>query len=206
MRWIAPFVLSVLVALTGFAGPAVAQIEGRYESVGPVPEKHSLQKVRVEEFLNFTCPHCNNFRQASEPLKERFGDRLEWIDVPVLFPGQSDEALRLYYIAERAGEGDRVKAIIFDATFQYGVNINDPAVVNYLAKTAGLGEQYKQQRGEAWVTEKVQGGQQRAMAVGVTATPTILLAGALRSTPETGMDAFIKNMEQMIEQLLRKQG
>lgn len=205
LRRLSRFALVLGVLFLGPALAATAQVDGRYEAISEVPGKNSRDVVRVEEFLNFTCPHCNNFRDAAKPLHDKYGQRLEWEYIPVLFRGQSDYALRLFFIAQREGRGAEVKDMIFDATFRYSVNINDPAVISYLARSAGMAEAYKGQRDAEWVTRKVQRAQQRAQEAGVRATPTVVVEGALRTTPQSGMDTFVNNLDRIIGQLLRGQ-
>lgn len=201
MRTLSGLLLAV-VALLLTAAPAFGQLQGRFEAIGPVPAEDSLETVVFEEYLNFTCPHCNNFRTAAKPLFDKYGDQVRHVNIPILFRGQTDHVIRLYYVAEREGQGTRVKNMIFDAVFQYGVNINDPAVVSYLARSAGLGDAYAEQRDQDWVNRKVQESRQRAAAAGVRATPTVVLQGAVKLTPERGMDAFVNNLDSLIGQLL----
>lgn len=200
-------ILLALVAgglLAGAAMPAWAQPEGQYETVGPVPEPHSQEQVVMEEYLNFTCPHCNNFRKAFRPVEQKYGDRLQHVHIPIMFRGQSDAPLRLFYIAQREGLEREVKNAIFDATFTFGVNVNDPSVVGYLARSAGLGEAWEQQRNAEWVDEKIARGHAKADQVGVEATPTVVIEGGLRVVPRGGMDAFVNNLDGLIGQLLQR--
>jgi protein-disulfide isomerase len=185
------------------ATTAPAQLQGLFEPIGPVPAPHSLSVVRVEEYINFTCPHCNNFREVSKPLFAKYGKRVERVYVPILFRGQADAPLRLFFVGERAGRAEEVQELIFDATFRYGVNINDPQIVSYLARSAGLAEQFQAQAHADWVDEKIRDAHARADAAGVTATPTLVLSGSLRLVPETGMQAFVGNLDQLIAQLLK---
>ncbi len=196
----------IALALLGPAAPALAQIDGNYETIGPVPPRNSQDVVVLEEFLNFTCPHCNNFRKVAKPLFSKYGDRIERRNLPILFRGQSDTVLRLYFIAERLGRGHEIKEMIFDATFQYGVNINDPKVVGFLARSAGLAEEFESQRGADWVNAKIRASHARAERVGVEATPTIVLNGAIRMVPRTGMQTFVNNLDRVIGQLLKERG
>ncbi|HKI98058.1 MAG TPA: thioredoxin domain-containing protein [bacterium] len=199
-----PLTVVCLFGLT--LGAFGQQIQGNYETVGPVPKAHSLDVVRLEEFLNFTCPHCNNFREVAKPLFAKYGKRLKATYIPILFRGQSDGPLRLYFIAERAGRAEEMKNLIFDATFRYGVDINDPKIVSYLARSAGLAKAYEQEAHASWVDGKIKAAVARANAMGVEATPTIVLNGALRLVPSTGMNEFVANLDQVIAQLLKKQG
>lgn len=206
MRFPFKLLVVVLICAPAFALGAFAQRPaGVYKAIGPVPKAHSEKVVHLEEFLNFTCPHCNNFRAVAKPVLKKYGKRLKVTYVPVLFRGQSDAALRLFYIGERAGRAEEVKNLIFDATFRYGVDINDPTIVSTLAHSLGLEDQYKDEAHAKWVDEKLTQASVRADKYGVEATPTIVLDGALRLVPETGMNEFVANLDKVIGELLKKQ-
>lgn len=202
------FSLSILsVLLVAFlVAPALALAQGDpiYDVIGPVPPLHSQDRIRMEEFVNFTCPHCNNFRIMAKPVLAKYGDRVEQTLVPITFRGQPDTPLRLYFIAERAGRGPEMASILFDATFKYGVNVYDSKIVSYLARSAGLAEAYEKDAQAEWVTAKVQQARQRAEEVGLEATPTIVLNGALRLVPKTRMESFVSGLDRVIGDLLKK--
>ncbi len=197
--------LAGLIFLVLFHAPAPAQIEGVYEQIGPIPAQHSLDVVVLEEFLNFQCPHCNNFRNLSKPLFKKYGNRVRKINVPILFRGQNDLPLRLYFIAEKKGQGPQVKELLFDTQHNYGYNVHLPQVVGHVARQAGLWEAFQKEYTESWVSDKVQAAMARADAAGVRGTPTIVLNNALRLTPRTGMNIFVKNLDRIIAQLLKRQ-
>jgi len=182
---------------------AAAQISGNFERIGPVPAKNSLDTVVLEEYINFTCPHCNSFRTASIPLTKKFAKRLTRRNVPILFRGQNDAALRLFYIAQKNGKEEEILNALFDATFKYGVNINDAAIVNYLARSSGLADVYEREFAADWVSQKLAESHQKAEAAGITATPTVVVNNALRVIPQGGMQEFIGNLDQIIGQLLK---
>ena len=182
---------------------AAAQVEGQFERIGLVPAKNSLDTVVLEEYINFTCPHCNSFRTASLPLTKKYAKRLDRRYVPILFRGQNDAALRLFHIARKNGKEAEIVNALFDATFKYGVNINDAAIVNYLARSSGLADVYEREFAADWVSQKLAESHQKADAAGITATPTVVLNNALRVTPQGGMNEFVGNLDQIIGQLLK---
>jgi protein-disulfide isomerase len=191
-------VLWALSALT-----VAAQVDGNYERIGTVPAKNSLDTILVEEYINFTCPHCNNFRSAAIPLYQKYAKRIDRRYVPILFRGQNDAALRLFVIAQKNGKEEEIVNALFDATFKYGVNINDPAIVNYLARSSGLAELYERDYAADWVGKKIAENHQKADAAGVSATPTLVLNNALRVVPQGGMQEFVGNVDRLIGQLLK---
>jgi len=200
---LAQFALAVAVTVALGAAPAAAQLEGSYKAIGDVPAANSTDTVLFEEYINFTCPHCNNFRKAAQPLKEKYGDRLKLVDVPILFRGQADHPIRLYYVAAEQGRAEEVKNLIFDAAFKYGADIYDPTVVSYLARSADLGQAYEQNANSERITQKVRRAQQKATQAGVQVTPTVVLEGSLLVVPEQGMQAFVNNLDRLIGQMLR---
>ena len=64
---------------------AKESIQGHYDVVGNVPAAHSLKKVVYEEFMNFGCSHCNNLHKASRNFRKIFADKVEFIDIPIVF-------------------------------------------------------------------------------------------------------------------------
>ncbi len=172
-------------------------------TVGPVPKDHSLDTVVVEEYLNFTCPHCNTFREASKPLFAKYGKRIKLVRMPVLFKGQTDPPLRLFFIAEAQGKQEMISDVLFDTAFKYNVDIYDPAVVGYLARTNGLAEAYQKDAASEWVSRRVQDVEARASTFGVNATPTVVVQGALRIVPEGPMADFIGTIDRVVGQLLK---
>ena len=201
MKWaLVILFFAMLFPLISVSG---AEVEGEFKAIGKVPEKGSQKTLVFEEFLNFTCPHCNNFRTASKPLLVKYAKRIRYEAIPILFRGQSDYPLRLYYIAQRAGREHEIKELLFDATFKYGVNVYDPTIVTHLSRSAGLGEEYKRDADSEWVSKKLLEGERRAALAGVEATPTVILAGAISMTPTTGMQTFVNNLENVISQLLQ---
>lgn len=192
-----------LAALLLSSTAGAAGIDGVFEAVAALPEKNSLSVVVFDEYINFTCPHCNNFRKAAKGLKEKYSGRIKVNYIPILFPRQSEFPLRLFYIAQREGRGVEIKNLIFDAAFGHGVNVYDPAVVNYLARSTGLWEKYRQEGQAQWVSQRLQAGFSAAGLAGVRATPTVVLQGAIRVQPKTGMKAFVGNLDRIIQQLLK---
>lgn len=187
------------------ASRARAQLDGVFETISSAPAAHSLDTVTFEEYFNFTCPHCNNFRTAAQPLKERYAKQLRIVNIPIMFRGQTDAPLRLFYIAQSLGREEEIKALIFDAAFRYGVNPYDPQVTSYLARSSGLGEVYAKELNAAWVNRKVEESMAKVEQAGVRATPTVVLQGALRLVPEAGMSQYVANLDHLIGQLLKKQ-
>jgi protein dithiol oxidoreductase (disulfide-forming) len=176
---------------------------GKFTVLHDAPAPKSLDVVVVEEFLNFSCPHCNNFREVAKPVFAKYGKRVKLVWVPVLFRGQIDAPLRLFYIAREQGKEQEIEQALFEASFKAGVNVFDPQVVGYLARTHGLQDAYSKDGNAEWVTQRIADGHARADNFGVEATPTLVLQGTLRMVPEATMQEFVANLDSVLSQLLK---
>ena len=180
------------------------RIRGHYAVVGKVPKAHTVEKVVFEEFMNFGCPHCNNLREASIEFRKQQKDHVEFIDIPIVFRGQDDAPLRLYYVARKLGRGDQIKDELFKARFTHGVDVFDKGIVNYLARSLGLSEAFQKEKDAPWVNQLLGEGELKAQQYGLTGTPTVVLQYSLKMDIGRygGMDKFAVKVQETIDDLL----
>lgn len=180
---------------------AAPDLRGEYERIDQ-PSRHQPGKVILFEFADFYCPHCHMFeRVVASKLKEEFGDRLEvrLVGFPVI-PGKLPTAFEMYEQAVAMGKGPEMKAALFRAIHEQGIQMFDKTVRALLIKEVGLdpadfeaglasGKPYRAlQKGRAW-----------GEAIGVTHTPTIVLDGNIRVANLT-----YENLKTVIESILEE--
>ena len=184
---------------------AKESIRGHFEIVGPVPSVHSVKKVVFEEFMNFGCTHCNSMHMASKDFRKKFEDKVEFIDIPIVFRGQDDSPLRLYYVARKIGKGKLIKDELFKASFTHGVNIFDSGIANYLARSLGMNKEFQQEKDKAWVNNLIKEGERKSAIYGVSGTPTVVIQRALKMEigPYGTMSEFIKIVPETIADLIQ---
>ena len=199
-RYLIIFLLLILALPVNSA----ERIRGHYAVVGKVPKAHTVEKVVFEEFMNFGCPHCNNLREASIEFRKQQKDRVEFIDIPIVFRGQDDAPLRLYYVARKLGKGDQIKDELFKARFTHGVDVFDKGIVNYLARSLGLSEAFQKEKDAPWVNQLLAEGELKAQQYGLTGTPTVVLQYSLKMDIGRygGMDKFALKVQETIDDLL----
>ena len=184
---------------------AKESIRGYYDVVGNVPAAHSVKKVVFEEFMNFGCPHCNNLHKASRNFRKKFADKVEFIDIPIVFRGQDDSPLRLYYVARNIGKADLIKDELFKASFTHGVNVFDPGIINYLARSLGMHKEFQKEKDQTWVNQLIKDGEQKAALYGLTGTPTVVIQYALKM--DIGLygtiAGFVKKVPETITDLMQ---
>ena len=198
------YLIFFLLLILALPVNSAERIRGHYAEVGKVPKAHTLEKVVFEEFMNFGCPHCNNLREASIEFRKQQKDRVEFIDIPIVFRGQDDAPLRLYYVARKLGKGDQIKDELFKARFTHGVDVFDKGIVNYLARSLGLFEAFQKEKDAPWVNQLLAEGELKAQQYGLTGTPTVVLQYSLKMDIGRygGMDKFALKVQETIDDLL----
>ena len=186
-----------------FSVAAQESIRGHYNVVGNIPAAHSVKKVVYEEFMNFGCSHCNNLYKASRNFRKKFADKVEFIDIPIVFRGQDDSPLRLYYVAKKIGKGDLIIDELFKASFTHNVNVFDPGITNYLARSLGIHKEFQKEKDQKWVNQLIKDGERKATIYGLTGTPTIVIQYALKMDigPYGTMAGFVKKIPETIADL-----
>ena len=198
-------VLLTLGIVMSFSISANEKIRGHYKLVGNKPESKSIKKIVFEEFINFGCSHCNKLHKASKEFRKNFADQIEFVDIPIVFKGQDDSPLRLYYVARKIGKGDLIKDELFNASFIHGVNVFDPGVTNYLARSLGISKEFQKEKDLPWVNQLIRDGKRKSLIYGVRGTPTVIIQQALKMDigKYGSMDAFLKKVPETIEDLMR---
>ena len=198
-------VLLALGIVMSFSISANDKIRGHYKLVGNKPESKSIKKIVFEEFINFGCSHCNKLHKASKEFRKIFADQIEFVDIPIVFKGQDDSPLRLYYVARKIGKGDLIKDELFNASFIHGVNVFDPGVTNYLARSLGISKEFQKEKDLQWVNQLIREGERKSLIYGVRGTPTVIIQQALKMDigKYGSMDAFLKKFPETIEDLMR---
>ena len=198
-------VLIIFGLAFAFSVSAKESIRGHYQLVGSIPTAHSVSKVVFEEFMNFGCPHCNRLHKASKDFRKKFAEIVEFIDIPIVFRGQDDSPLRLYYVARKIGKGKLIKDELFKASFIHGVNVFDPGITNYLARSLGINKEYQQEKDQAWVNKLIKEGERKSAIYGVTGTPTVVIQHSLKMdiSPYGTMSEFVKQVPETIADLMQ---
>jgi len=180
-------------------------IRGNYTLVGKIPKKNSIKIVIFEEFINFGCSHCNKLHNASKKFRREYSDKIKFFDIPILFRGQNDAPLRLYFIAQKIGKGDLVKDELFKASFQHGVNVFDPGIVNFLARSLGIYKEFKKEKQQDWVNKLIDNGKIKSQKYQITGTPTVVLQQAMKMDISRygTMSDFVKKIPETIEDLIQ---
>ena len=58
-------------------------------------------------------------------------------------------------------KGNIIKDELFKASFIHGVNVFDPGITNYLARSLGIRKEFQAEKSQQWVNKLIQEGQRK---------------------------------------------
>ncbi len=157
-------------------------------------------KVKIIEFLNFGCTHCNDLRKDMPQLLQKYGDKVEIIYVPINFRGQSTKSVEAYLIAEQMGKGDEMLNALFDAEFNKGMDILESTIaIETVAASIGLGADFNQKLESGAMKNAANYNFRLANDYKIKGTPTVYINGKPQE------DYSITNLDKVVGSLLSEQ-
>jgi len=156
-------------------------------------------KVKIIEFLNFGCTHCNDLRKDMPQLKKKYGDKVEIIYIPINFRGQSTKSVEAYLIAEQMGKGDEMLNALFDAKFDKGMDILESTIaIETVAASIGFGADFNQKLESGAMKNAANYNLRLANDYNIAGTPGVFINGKFQE------DYSITNIDKVVGSLLEQ--
>ena len=97
-----------------------------------------------------------------------------------------------------------IKDELFKTHFIQGVNVFDPAIINYLARSLGVNKEFQLEKDQDWVNNLISEGERKSTIYGITGTPTVVIQGAFKmDIAKYGtMSDYIKRIPETIDDLI----
>jgi thiol:disulfide interchange protein DsbA len=202
------YVAALLTLAAALAmAPASAQerwVEGRNYFLVQPAQRTSVPpgKVEVMEVFSYGCPACNQFNAVAKRLKASLPPNAVFVYLPASFIPTEDWPMfqRAYFAAQALGIAEKTHDAMFDAIWRGGeLAISDPTTrrlknplpsiedaAKFYARVAGVkasdfvaaaksfGEEAKMKNADAYI-----------LAAHVDSTPTIIVNGKYRITPQS---------------------
>ena len=165
-------------------------------------------QIEVTEFFMFRCFPCYAFQPDLDRWQALAPSDVSLIRVPALFNATAELQARAYYTAEVLGLGDAMHNAFYDEIHERG---------NALASRAALADFFERfgidtaTFDATFDSTEVDARMQRAAALnsayGITATPTLIVAGRYATRPgladpETPIDDVWRQMLAVVDQLV----
>ncbi len=186
------------------AAPARPEfVEGReYTVIDPPVQTRSGKQIEVVEVFGYSCPHCAHFAPyLSRWAKEQKPDvKLELL--PAAFGGIWDAYARVYYTALTMGVADLTHDALFEALHVERIPVrNMEDIAGFYAEHGVDKAQFLSTIESFPVGDKVSDARQRAVAYGVDATPTVIVAGKYKvlAPREGGFPRLLEVVDFLVE-------
>ena len=165
-------------------------------------------QIEVTEFFMFRCFPCYAFQPDLDRWQALAPSDVSLTRVPALFNATAELQARAYYTAEVLGKGDALHNAFYDEIHERG---------NTLASRAALADFFQRSGIDsatfdaAFDSSEVDARMQRAAALnrayGITATPTLIVAGRYATRPgladpDTPIDDVWRQMLAVVDQLV----
>ena len=173
--------LFAVLSIFAVACHAADPVEGKNYSLAPVPSKpDDAKRITVEEFFWYGCPHCYHLEPEVEAwLKTKPAD-VDFVRVPNTLGrpiGELHE--RAFYIAKALGILDKTHRALFDAIHGQGFPMSSLESIRdlYVEKAGIKPADFDNIANSFVVTSGMQQADDKAVAYGITGTPTFVVGG-----------------------------
>lgn len=216
MKRYLPFVIIAVVLLAGLvaatlmfraAQPQPGTVSLPASSPAATPAAAGAKAVvTIEEFGDYQCPPCGNVHPMMKSLKSEFGNRLRFVFYHLPLTQIHKNALDAAHAAVAAGLQGRFQEmhdLLYESQAVWS-EVNDfrPIAVDY-ARRLGLNvEQFQRDMDSPRVKAVVAADVNRAEALRINSTPTILLDGQ----PFPNENLSVENLRAAIKQKLAGRG
>lgn len=188
LRILLPGLAVALLAACG--GSTDAPASGANEAAAPYREGshyHRLatpvpaEATSVVEVFSYACPACGQFQPEIDAYKRSKGDAVSISYVPAEFHPTWAPFARAYHAFQELGAFGRLHRALFDALYVQGRQLQTIEDIADVAAVAGIDrETFLQVAASPEVEAGLERSRNYTRAVGVSSTPTLIVAGRYR--------------------------
>ena len=198
--------------------------EGKNYFLVQPPQRTSVPagKVEVMEVFSYGCPACNQFNAVAKRLKNSLPPNAQFVYLPASFIPTEDWPMfqRAYFAAQALGVAEKTHDAMFDAIWRGGeLSISDPTTRrlksplpsiedagNFYARVAGIkAADFVAAAKSFGVDVKMKNADALVLAAHVDSTPTLIVNGKYRLTPQTAGGSY-DDLIELVKYLVGKEG
>ena len=205
-------VLMMALFVILFSSSAYAEedpsVKGIYMQLPGHEFKFDGKQVEITEFLSFYCGHCYKFEKSIPVIKGNFPKKIKWKIVPVYWGNGSPKPGEAYFLAEEAGKGEEMKKALFRTLFIERRDIGNIEVLEDIGSKIGLGFDFSRRLRAGDKARDVGEAILMSKEYGVNATPTLVIAGNLKTSPgmlQGNNISFEDNIITILKSIFEKQ-
>jgi protein dithiol oxidoreductase (disulfide-forming) len=199
----------LLVFLLLLVNSAVIQAAGYTEGVEykklAIPQAtDSGDKIEVQEFFWYGCPHCYHFEPYINAWKKTKPANVEFVRVPAIFRPDWEIQARAYYALSNMGIIEDLHGKIFDAIHKGKQHLNKKeAITDFLVKNGVDRKKFEEEYSSFAVDSMVRKAKKKIKDYQIQGVPSVSVNGKyLTSGSMSGgsYDNLIKILDYLIKQ------
>lgn len=142
---------------------------------GDITKGNPDAEVTVIEYFDPNCPHCKDFHRVMKKLVDAYKEEVQFIFKPFPLRASSLPEIQALYVAHRSDKFAEMLEAQYRRQGQGGINQSD---LRSIAKEIGMDPQVVINRiDQNKYRKQVVQMRKRAIEIGVTSTPTVLVNG-----------------------------
>ena len=181
-----------------------------YIPIIPEQPTDSVKKVEVVEVFSYACPHCASLAPTIESWARKLPANVTYKRIPVSFGRPQWTVMsKAYYALESMNEADRLHEKIFNAIHTERLTLfSEDILFNWIEKQGVNRQKFLDAYNSFAVQSKVARGDQKSMAYGVDAVPTIIIDGKYRTSPSIagGNATLFPLLDELIKKAAKERG
>lgn len=198
---ITAIVFMSLLSLTAMAKDYQAGFD--YEVLAS-PIKSNSDKVVVNEFFGYSCPHCNSFEPLLHKWSEEQADDVTFVAVPVVFGRSWEPYAKAYYIARQLGILDQTHQAMYNAVHVDGRRIATKAALQKFFANHGVSEADFDKAYDSFnLKNMLRQGNRLAAKAKITGVPMMLVNG--KYVVSTTTAGSYQGMLDVVDHLVEKE-
>lgn len=183
--------------------------QGMYEVIDAPKPPDDPSTVEATEFFLYTCPHCFNFENYTQPWKKNTkADYVKFSRVPAVFNQRNTLLAKAFYTAKALNILDKVHMPLFKAIQEERRPMNKEAEISELfVKFGGVtAEEFSKAFNSFSVDNLVRRANSLTVGYGIMSVPTIVVDGTYRLTPDKtqGFENQLKITDYLALQEMKK--
>ncbi len=198
--------LMILPSSLSLAGDEISII-GVYDKVQGKEFTYDGKQVEIIEFLSFYCGHCYHFERSIPVIKGNFPKKIRWKTVPIYWGKGSPKPGEAYLLAVDEGKGEEMKKALFEAVFIEKQDIGKLEVLEGIGLNIGLGFDFSRKLRDGEKSAAAAEAVKMLQSYGVNETPSLIIAGNLRTSPgkvNGNVDLLRDNTIMILKSILKK--
>jgi thiol:disulfide interchange protein DsbA len=174
------FVFFAAFAVACSAAAPNYQLGQQYNLVPQPQAPRNPNKIEIEEFFCYCCPHCFHADPSIEEWRKHLPDDVSFVRVPNALGRDDGKVLeQAFYIAQTLGVGDKVHRPLFEAIHVHQQFITSlDQVKQIFADSAGVKPEAFDGTASSFVVDtEVRTAEAKASAYQVTSVPSMVVGG-----------------------------